>query len=183
VKALFALTIANSGNLGAEVIDPPHRGFRRIRRPSGTCNHSARSQRYTLPACVAKRRNRRVETSSNPRPIPSFHSEEGGGGGSRLPKPRTNVARRVGRDAGVEDEFRKNVACSGNQIDTDRKTRRMIYPTWSNPPRPIGDLNHTGGRQQSLFAPSTGFPANHGALGFHSGKHTAGMTAVAGTPW
>jgi hypothetical protein len=35
----------------------------------------------------------------------------------------------------------------------------LIYPTWSNPPRLIGDLNTPGRDNNQLFSPSTGFPA------------------------
>jgi Asp-tRNA(Asn)/Glu-tRNA(Gln) amidotransferase A subunit family amidase len=34
-----------------------------------------------------------------------------------------------------------------------------VYPTWSNPPRLIGDLNTPHGDNNQLFSPSTGFPA------------------------
>ncbi len=35
----------------------------------------------------------------------------------------------------------------------------LIYPTWSNPPRLIGDLTTPHGDNNQLFAPATGFPA------------------------
>jgi Asp-tRNA(Asn)/Glu-tRNA(Gln) amidotransferase A subunit family amidase len=41
----------------------------------------------------------------------------------------------------------------------DQHLDALIYPTWSNPPRLIGDLNTPGGDNNQLFAPSTGFPA------------------------
>ena len=42
----------------------------------------------------------------------------------------------------------------------------LVYPTWSNPPRLIGDLNTPGGDNNQLFAPSTGFPAITVPMGY-----------------
>ena len=45
----------------------------------------------------------------------------------------------------------------------------LVYPTWSNPPRLIGDLNTPGGDNSQLFAPSTGFPAITVPMGYTRG--------------
>ncbi|MFO0073323.1 MAG: amidase family protein, partial [Gemmatimonas sp.] len=42
----------------------------------------------------------------------------------------------------------------------------MIYPTWSNPPRRIGDLNTPHGDNSQLFSPTTGFPAITVPMGY-----------------
>ena len=42
----------------------------------------------------------------------------------------------------------------------------LAYPTWSNPPRPIGDLRTPHGDNNQLFAPSTGFPAITVPMGY-----------------
>ena len=34
----------------------------------------------------------------------------------------------------------------------------LIYPTWSNPPRLIGDLNTPAGDNSQVFSPTTGIP-------------------------
>jgi Asp-tRNA(Asn)/Glu-tRNA(Gln) amidotransferase A subunit family amidase len=51
----------------------------------------------------------------------------------------------------------------------------LIYPTWSNPPRLIGDLNTPGGDNNQLFAPSTGFPAITVPMGDTHGTLPAGL--------
>ena len=51
----------------------------------------------------------------------------------------------------------------------------MIYPTWSNLPRKIGDLNTPHGDNSQLFSPTTGFPAITVPMGY-----TAGSTLPAG---
>jgi Asp-tRNA(Asn)/Glu-tRNA(Gln) amidotransferase A subunit family amidase len=53
----------------------------------------------------------------------------------------------------------------------------MIYPTWSNPPRLIGDLNTPHGDNSQLFAPTTGFPAITVPMGYtRNNRLPAGIT-------
>jgi amidase len=52
----------------------------------------------------------------------------------------------------------------------------LIYPTWSNPPRLIGDLNTPAGDNSQLFSPSTGWPAITVPMGYTRGTLPAGMT-------
>jgi len=42
----------------------------------------------------------------------------------------------------------------------------MVYPTWSNPPRLIGDLNTPHGDNSQDLAPGTGFPAITVPMGY-----------------
>ena len=58
----------------------------------------------------------------------------------------------------------------------------LVYPTWSNPPRLIGDLNTPHGDNSQLFAPTTGFPAITVPMGYTRGTLPAGMTFF-GRPW
>lgn len=59
----------------------------------------------------------------------------------------------------------------------------LVYPTWSNPPRLIGDLNTPHGDNSQLFSPATGFPAISVPMGFsREGTLPAGMTLL-GRPW
>ncbi|HXD22437.1 MAG TPA: amidase family protein [Gemmatimonadaceae bacterium] len=53
----------------------------------------------------------------------------------------------------------------------------LVYPTWSNPPRLIGDLNTPAGDNSQIFSPSTGFPAITVPMGYtRGGRLPAGMT-------
>ena len=45
----------------------------------------------------------------------------------------------------------------------------MVYPTWSNVPRRIGDLNTPAGDNNQLFSPYTGFPAITVPMGYARG--------------
>jgi Asp-tRNA(Asn)/Glu-tRNA(Gln) amidotransferase A subunit family amidase len=53
----------------------------------------------------------------------------------------------------------------------------LVYPTWSNPPRLIGDLNTPAGDNSQLFSPTTGMPAITVPMGYTRGNTLpAGMT-------
>jgi amidase len=58
----------------------------------------------------------------------------------------------------------------------------VVYPTWSNPPRLIGDLNTPAGDNSQLFSPSTGFPAITVPMGYTRGQLPAGITLF-GRAW
>jgi amidase len=56
------------------------------------------------------------------------------------------------------------------------KLDAMVYPTWSNPPRLIGDLNTPAGDNSQLFSPTTGWPAVQVPMGYTRGTLPAGIT-------
>jgi Asp-tRNA(Asn)/Glu-tRNA(Gln) amidotransferase A subunit family amidase len=58
----------------------------------------------------------------------------------------------------------------------------LVYPTWSNPPRLIGDLNTPHGDNNQLFSPSTGFPAITVPMGFSHRQLPAGIQFL-GREW
>ena len=49
------------------------------------------------------------------------------------------------------------------------KLDAFVYPTWSNPPRLIGDLNTPAGDNSQVFSPTTGFPAIDVPMGYSRG--------------
>ena len=51
----------------------------------------------------------------------------------------------------------------------------MVYPTWSNPPRLIGDLNSPHGDNSQDLSPHTGFPAITVPMGYTRGTLPAGL--------
>jgi amidase len=52
----------------------------------------------------------------------------------------------------------------------------VIYPTWSNPPRKIGDLQSPAGDNSQILSPQTGFPAITVQIGFAYNDLPAGLT-------
>ena len=76
---------------------------------------------------------------------------------ARLPRP--------GARRGAEDRW------------TRRSSTRSSIPTWSNPPRLIGDLNTPGGDNSQFFSPTTGWPAVQVPMGYtRGGLLPAGIT-------
>jgi Asp-tRNA(Asn)/Glu-tRNA(Gln) amidotransferase A subunit family amidase len=56
------------------------------------------------------------------------------------------------------------------------KLDAVIYPTWSNPPRKIGDLQSPAGDNSQILSPQTGFPAITAPMGYTNGSLPAGLT-------
>jgi Asp-tRNA(Asn)/Glu-tRNA(Gln) amidotransferase A subunit family amidase len=52
----------------------------------------------------------------------------------------------------------------------------IIYPTWSNAPRKVGDLQSPAGDNSQMLSPQTGFPAITVPMGFTYGSLPAGLT-------
>jgi len=74
------------------------------------------------------------------------------------------------------DEFREKLRAAVVALMDSMQLDALVYPTWSNPPRLIGDLNTPGGDNNQLFAPSTGFPAITVPMGYtHDGTLPAGL--------
>ena len=54
----------------------------------------------------------------------------------------------------------------------------IIYPTWSNPPRKVGDLESPAGDNSQILSPHTGFPAITVPMGYTEDRWPAGLTFV-----
>src|SRR5215471_17232631 len=64
----------------------------------------------------------------------------------------------------------------------ESKLDALVYPSWNNPPRLIGDLNTPHGNNSPRLAPPTGFPAMTVPMGFVRGDLPAGLQ-ILGRPW
>jgi len=74
------------------------------------------------------------------------------------------------------EQFREKLRAGVVQLMDAARLDALVYPTWSNPPRLIGDLNTPGGDNNQLFAPSTGFPAITVPMGYtRAGTLPAGL--------
>ena len=68
-------------------------------------------------------------------------------------------------DAAYREQFRETVVKTMDRLKLDA----FVYPTWSNPPRLIGDLNTPAGDNSQVFSPTTGFPAINVPMGYSRG--------------
>jgi Asp-tRNA(Asn)/Glu-tRNA(Gln) amidotransferase A subunit family amidase len=81
------------------------------------------------------------------------------------------------------DEFRAKLRAGVLRLMDSLQLDALAYPTWSNPPRLIGDLNTPAGDNSQLFSPSTGFPALTVPMGYtRDGVLPAGLQLL-GRPW
>jgi Asp-tRNA(Asn)/Glu-tRNA(Gln) amidotransferase A subunit family amidase len=82
-------------------------------------------------------------------------------------------------DRAYRDAVRTAVVTTMDALKLDG----FVYPTWSNPPRLIGDLNTPHGDNSQFFSPTTGFPAVNVPMGFtRGGTLPAGLTLF-GRAW
>jgi len=83
----------------------------------------------------------------------------------------------------AETAYRDQVRDAVNKAMDKFKLDAFVYPTWSNPPRLIGDLNTPAGDNSQFYSPTTGFPAINVPMGFsRGGTLPAGMT-IFGRAW
>lgn len=68
-------------------------------------------------------------------------------------------------DGAYRAKFREVVLRTMERLTLDA----FVYPTWSNPPRLIGDLNTPDGDNSQIFSPTTGFPAINVPMGYSRG--------------
>jgi Asp-tRNA(Asn)/Glu-tRNA(Gln) amidotransferase A subunit family amidase len=82
-------------------------------------------------------------------------------------------------DTAQRDQVRTAVTSAMDALKLDA----FVYPTWSNPPRLIGDLNTPHGDNSQFYSPTTGFPAIQVPMGYtRGGRLPAGMTFF-GAAW
>jgi Asp-tRNA(Asn)/Glu-tRNA(Gln) amidotransferase A subunit family amidase len=82
-------------------------------------------------------------------------------------------------DAAYRDAFGASIAKTMDAMTLDA----LIYPTWSNPPRIIGDNTSPAGDNSQVYSPRSGFPAINVPMG-HTRYDTlpAGLT-ILGRAW
>jgi Asp-tRNA(Asn)/Glu-tRNA(Gln) amidotransferase A subunit family amidase len=79
--------------------------------------------------------------------------------------------------------YREQVGAAVTGTMDKLKLDAFVYPTWSNPPRLIGDLNTPHGDNSQFYSPTTGFPAINVPMGYtRGGVLPAGMT-IFGRAW
>ncbi len=81
--------------------------------------------------------------------------------------PETDCAEALARSAGLRAE-------AGGLFESEALVA-MVFPTWSNPPRLLGDLVTPGGNNSPQLSPPTGFPAVTVPMGFTENGLPAGI--------
>ena len=178
VLAVFDAAVADLRRAGATVVDsvPMPALDSLLRLETGECNRfradleaylastGGRAPVRTLDEIV---RSRRFHPSIQPRLEYAQRA-------TAAPAESPGCAAAERRREGV----RRVVGEAMDQLRLDA----LIYPTWSNPPRLIGDLNTPHGDNSQLFSPTTGWPAVQVPMGYTRGTLPAGLTLF-GRAW
>lgn len=82
----------------------------------------------------------------------------------------------------AREAYRAALRVAVLQAMDSQRLDALVYPTWSNPPRLIGDLNTPGGDNSQVFSPATGFPAITVPMGYTRRVLPAGLQ-ILGRPW
>jgi amidase len=179
MNAVFRGAVGELRNLGAEVIDPAAvEDFDTMRRgQGGGCNQFKHDLNAYLAGLGDKAPMHSLEEIVKSRRFhPSIQQRlESGQAADDVPGQSPGCRSR--------DEFREKLRAAVLKLLNDQQLDALIYPTWSNPPRLIGDLNTPGGDNNQVFAPSTGFPAITVPMGFTNGDTLPAGLQFFGRPW
>jgi len=83
----------------------------------------------------------------------------------------------------AEAEYRHEVRQAVTGVMDTLKLAAFVYPTWSNVPRLIGDLNTPHGDNSQFFSPTTGFPAIQVPMGYTRGDTLPAGVTFFGRAW
>ena len=173
VVAVFTRALDDLKKAGATIVDPAGiDSLQRVLRGGGGCSRF----KYDLEHYFAERGDgapvKTVDQIVRSRAFhPSVEVRLTAAQKDTSPPPDLNPACKA-REA-MQDRFRSAVTAMMDSLRLDA----LVYPTWSNPPRLIGDLNTPAGDNSQLFSPTTGFPAITVPMGYTRGNTLpAGMT-------
>ena len=162
VRAVFAKAIDDLRAAGAEIVDPAPVDLSGVTRARGvgTCM----GFKYDLNAYLAARADRAPvksleEIVASRRFHPSVQARLQSAQDSDPQGPDSEACR-------ADDVYR---AAYGEAVTKAMDAMRIdayVYPTWSYPPRLIGDLNTPHGDNSQVFSPTSGFPAINVPMGY-----------------
>jgi amidase len=179
VDAVFRGALGELQNLGAEVIDPVAvDGLDEMRRAqSGGCNQFKFDLNRYLAGLAEKTPMHSLDEIIKSRQFhPSIQVRlESGQASDDVPGESPGCRSR--------EEFREKLRAGIVKLMDAGRLDALVYPTWSNPPRLIGDLNTPGGDNNQLFAPSTGFPAITVPMGYTRGGTLPAGLQLFGRAW
>jgi amidase len=178
VLDVFRSALGELRQAGAEVIDPVAiDGFDAMRRDQGSCNQFKYDLNKYLAGLGDKApRHSLDEIIKSRRFHPSIQARlEGAQASDDVPGETPGCKSR--------DQFRARLREAVLKVMDDNHLDALVYPTWSNPPRLIGDLNTPGGDNNQLFAPSTGFPAITVPMGYTRGGTLPAGLQFFGRAW
>jgi amidase len=179
IVRVFLAAVEDLKHAGATIVDPAAVDLEGIRRPQGSAQCmgfkydlnqflAARGDHVPLKDLAAIIRSNRFHPTVARRLEQADRGPENG--------PDSEACR---TENAYREQFRGAVLKTMDRLKLDA----FVYPTWSNPPRLIGDLNTPAGDNSQVFSPTTGFPAVNVPMGYtRGGTLPVGMT-IYGRPW
>jgi amidase len=176
VDTVFRRALEEMARQGATIVDPfviPQLDSLR-RLQSGPCSPF----KYDLAAYFEK------VADANP-PVKSVEDILKSGRYHPSVQPRLEAARAVTESPAespgckARETYRDGLRLVLRRLMDEQRLDALAYPTWSNPPRLIGDLNTPGGDNSQVFSPATGFPAISVPMGYTRGVLPAGLQLLA----
>ena len=176
----FDEAIADLRRLGAVVIDPAALPEPQSQTEAGGSRQGCSRFRFDLNAYLATLGpGAPVKTLSDIVASRQFHPTVrqrlvSGLEGELPPDEQPGCAQQAGRD----EQLRARVRAVLAEHDLDA----LIFPTWDNPPRLIGDLNSPHGNNSQQLSPPTGFPALSVPMGYVGDGLPVGLQ-ILGDAW
>ena len=166
IASVFLKAVSDLERAGATIVDPATiEGLEAIRRPQG--GGPCMGFKYDINRYLASHGDRvPVKTLAEIIKSGRFHpsvqrrleqAEQGAENGPETPACQAETA------------YREQVRAAVLKTMEALKLDAFVYPTWSNPPRLIGDLNSPHGDNSQFFSPTTGFPAIQVPMGYTRG--------------
>jgi Asp-tRNA(Asn)/Glu-tRNA(Gln) amidotransferase A subunit family amidase len=180
ILAVFARALADLKSAGASIVDPAAiDGLEQIRRQAGA--GPCMGFKFDMNRYLAAHGDRvpvkslaEIVKSGRFHPSVRRQLEQAEQGPENGPDTPACLA-----ETGYREQVRQAVLKTMDALKLDA----FVYPTWSNPPRLIGDLNTPHGDNSQFFSPVTGFPAVQVPMGYtRGGMLPAGLT-IYGRPW
>lgn len=177
IKALFAKALDDMAAQGAVIVDPfviP--GLDSLRRVpiAGSCFPFRADFEGYLTSVASS--NPPVRTVADILKSGKFHPSVQ----VRLESARNDTVPPAANAAcAARERFRAEVRALVRRAMDAQRIDAIAYPTWSNPPRLIGDLNTPAGDNSQFFAPTTGFPAITVPMGYTRGTLPSGLQLFA----
>ncbi|MBW8713257.1 MAG: amidase, partial [Acidobacteria bacterium] len=179
IVQVFMTAIEDLKRAGATIVDPAPVDLANVRRAQNAA--TCRGFKYDLNRYLAGLGNAPVHSLEEVIRSRRFHPSvqlrlERAQENAEANGPESSACK---AEANYLEQFRAAVLTTMDAHKLDA----FIYPTWSNPPRLIGDLNTPHGDNSQVFSPTTGFPAINVPMGYTRGERLPAGLTIFGRPW
>jgi amidase len=162
IVKVFTAALEDLKKAGAEIIDPARVELGDVRRPqgAGSCagfKHDINAYLKTLGERAPVKDLQEIIRSRR------FHPS------TELRLTRQQEGQENGLDSEAckaEGEYRERFRAAVTKTMEAGDLQAFVYPTWSNVPRLIGDLNTPHGDNSQVFSPTTGWPSINVPMGY-----------------